>query len=87
MNLEVSEEIVKQTFELFKEDAKYNVFAINDFVREFLYGFNERKISELDLKDNYELIMLVCIMMYSKLPNSIYDIILLDTDVYKNAYS
>ena len=41
-------------------------------------------LSELDLKDNYELILLVCIMMYSKLPNSIYDIILLDTDVYKN---
>ena len=84
MDLDVSEEVINQTLELFKEDKKYNVFSVNSFVKDFLRGYKKRNISDLNFDSKYEFIMMICIIVYSKLPNVIYDIELLDNKIKKN---
>ena len=83
-DLDVSDEVINQTLELFKEDKKYNVFAVNSFVKDFLRGYKKRNISDLNFDSKYEFIMMICIIVYSKLPNVIYDIELLDNKIKKN---
>ncbi|MCH5180174.1 MAG: hypothetical protein J1F32_03050 [Erysipelotrichales bacterium] len=87
MNLEISDEAQQKTLELLREDTKYNIKAINNFVNEFLNERKERKISELDIKSKYELVMIISIIIYSKLPNASYELILLDDRVTNNGIS
>lgn len=87
MGLSVSEETIKNNLEILKMDQKYNIYAINDFVVEFLKDSRYRYISELKLNSKYELIMIVSIMMYSKVINAIYEIELTNERINKNGVS
>ena len=84
LDVDIHEEIKEKTLELLREDTKYNVHAVNKFVEEFLKGEKEKKISLLDLNSKYEFIMMICIIMFSKLPNALYELKYLDERVNKN---
>ena len=84
LDVDIQEEIKEKTLELLREDTKYNVHAVNKFVEEFLKGEKEKKISLLDLNSKYEFIMMICIIMFSKLPNALYELKFLDERVNKN---
>ena len=83
----ISDEAKSKTLEILKEDKKYNIHAVNDFVKNFLGNLKVRRISELDIKSKYEFIMIVSIMIYSKLPNAIYELELLNERINKNGVS
>ncbi len=84
---DISEEVRQKTLDILKEDRKYNIHAVNDFVFEFIKGHKERRISELNINSKYEFIMMISIMIYSKLPNALYELDLLDERVTKNGIS
>lgn len=87
MTLEVSEEAKAKSLAMLQEDIRYNIHAVNHFVSEFLEGQNQRKISELTIKSNYEFIMMISIMMYSKLIKASYRIDPLDERIQKEGVS
>lgn len=84
INVDISTEERIKTINMLKEDKKYNIHAVNDFVSNFIKGYNERKISELIINSKYELIMIVSIMIYSKMPNAVYELELLNERVNNN---
>lgn len=84
LDFEMDEEVKNKTLELLQEDKKYNIHAVNTFVLNFLTGFKSRKISDLDIQSKYEFIMIIAIMMYSKLPNALYDLDLTKERIAKN---
>lgn len=87
LNIDISDEIKQKALEVLQEDKKYNIYAVNKFVEEFLKGEKEKRISTLDLNSKYEFIMLICIIMHSKLPNALFELKLLDERVNKNGIS
>ena len=78
--MEIYDEIKNKTLEMLKEEKKYNVHAVNDFVFTFLNTVKEIKISELKIESKYEFIMVISIMIYSKLPNALYELELYKID-------
>ena len=84
INANISPEERIKTINMLKEDKKYNIHAVNDFVSNFIKGYSERKISELTINSKYELIMIISIMIYSKMPNAVYELELLDHRVNNN---
>lgn len=87
LNLTVSDEKQRQDIELLLEEKKYNLKNVNNFVLKFLNGTKSKKISELSIDGKYKLVMLICIMMYSKMPNAVYDLQLLEERVTKDGVS
>lgn len=84
LDFEMDEDVKNKTLELLQEDKKYNINAVNNFVLNFLTGYRNRKISELDINSKYEFIMIIAIMIYSKLPNALYDLDLTKERIVKN---
>lgn len=84
LDFEMDEDVKNKTLELLQEDKKYNINAVNNFVLNFLTGYKNRKISELDINSKYEFIMIIAIMIYSKLPNALYDLDLTKERIVKN---
>lgn len=84
LDFEMDENVKNKTLELLQEDKKYNINAVNTFVLNFLAGYKNRKISELDINSKYEFIMIIAIMIYSKLPNALYDLDLTKERIVKN---
>lgn len=84
INVEVSEETKKKTLEILEEDRKYNIYAVNNFVKSFLGDADKRKISELEIKTKYEFIMLIAILMHAYQPNAYYDIELTSERIKQN---
>ena len=87
LDVDVSDEIKKKTIEVLQEDKKYNIHNVNKFVVNFLAGEKEKKISCLELNSKYEFVMVICIIMYSKLPNALYELEALNDRVNKNGIS
>ena len=87
LNLTVSDEKQRQDIELLLEEKKYNLKNVNNFVLNFLNGTKNKKISELSICGKYEFVMLICIMMYSKMPNAVYDLQLLEERITKDGVS
>lgn len=87
LDKEISNEIKEKTMSLIHEDKGYNIHYVNDFVFNFLVNRNERKISELEMKSKYELIMIILILIYSKLPNALYSLELLNDRINKDDIS
>jgi hypothetical protein len=85
MTYDISEEVKQNTLDILKEDRKYNIHAVNDF--EFIKGYKERRISELDINSKYEFIMMISIMIDSKLPNALFELDLLNGRVIKKGIS
>ena len=83
----ISDEAKRKTFELLEEDKKYNIKYVNQFVKMFLKDFSKRKISELTINSKYEFIMIICIIMYSKLPEALYRVKSLDERIIRNGIS
>ncbi len=84
LDFEMDEEVKNKTLELLQEDKKYNIYAVNEFVLNFLNGYKTRKISDLDISSKYEFIMMIAIMIYSKLPNALYELELSQERIVKN---
>ncbi len=84
LDFEMDEDIKNKTLELLQEDKKYNINAVNNFVLNFLTGYKNRKISKLDINSKYEFIMIIAIIIYSKLPNALYDLDLTKERIVKN---
>ena len=84
LDLTVSENAILETFDIFKSDKKYNVTSVNDYVLEFIGSRKNILASDLELDSTHEFIMLVCIIMYSKLPEVSYQIELLNNKTSKN---
>ena len=57
---------------------------VNDYVLEFIGSRKNILASDLELDSTHEFIMLVCIIMYSKLPEVSYQIELLNNKTSKN---
>ncbi len=87
LDFEMDEEVKQQTLNLLQEDKKYSIYAVNEFVSKFINGKESRYISELDIISKYEFIMMIAIMIYSKLPNALYEITLTQNRVTKNGVS
>lgn len=87
LDIEINDEVKKKTLELLQEDTKYNIHAVNKFVNEFLNGEREKKISLLNLNSKYEFIMMICIIMFSKLPSASYELRSLDERINRNGIS
>ena len=60
---------------------------MNQYVKNFLKDYSRRKISELAINSKYEFIMIICIIMYSKLPEAIYQVNLLNERIIRNGIS
>ena len=84
LDFEMDEEVKNKTLELLQEDKKHNIYAVNEFVLNFLSGYKTRKISDLDISSKYEFIMMIAIMIYSKLPNALYELELSQERIVKN---
>lgn len=84
LDFEMDEDVKNKTLELLQKDKKYNINGVNNFVLNFLTGYKNRKISELDINSKYEFIMIIAIMIYSKLPNALYDLDLTKERIVKN---
>lgn len=87
LNLEISNDVIEKSFEILKEDMRYTIEAINKFVVEFLEGRIDRKISELEINSNYEFVMIICIIMYSKLYEASYELEGLEERINKKGIS
>lgn len=87
LDLKISDETKENALKILKEDTKYNIKSINNFVLEFLGDIDQRKISELDIKSNYEFIMIICIIMYSKLYEALYELKRLDERISQKGIS
>ena len=83
----ISDDIKRKAFELLEEDKKYNIKHVNQYVKNFLKDYSRRKISELAINSKYEFIMIICIIMYSKLPEAIYQVNLLNERIIRNGIS
>ena len=80
----IDKEVTRKTVEMFKENKKYSIYGVNNFVLDFLKGYQSRKISELEIQSKHEFVMIVSILVYSKLPNALYELTLTSEKVIKN---
>ena len=87
IDIEISEEVKKEALKNLENDKKYNISNVNKFVLDFLNGEKQKEISNLEIKSKFEFIMIICIIMYSKIPNAIYDLKPLDERIHKNNVS
>lgn len=87
LDIDISDDIKEHALEILQEDMKYNINSTNSFVQVFLGDKKERLMSDLDLSTKYEFIMMICIIMFSKLPAASYDIELLNSRITKNGIS
>ena len=87
MDLTVSETAIRETFDIFKSDKRYNVASINEFILEFMGEKKYKFASDLRLDNKHEFIMLICIIMYSRLPEVVYHVEVINEKKIKNGIS
>lgn len=87
IDYELKDEVKAKALEILQEDKKYSIKSVNSFVLGFLKDYQERNISQLEIKGKYEFIMIISIMIFSKLPNALYELEMLDERVTINGIS
>lgn len=87
LDTSVDQEVEEKAIAMLKEEQKYNIDNVNKYVLNFLANSSSKEIKELDIKSNYEYIMIISIVMHSKMMEAFYEIEFLDEVINTNKVS